>query len=102
MGSIFCEKIDHPLVIPIYKHLVIQKVLKMNMDFSKYFVILPSQYRNSYNRLVETGGLGGGCSPQVFAKVDLLPIENDSEKKKVAKKYKSLQIPQKLLLATLL
>ena len=31
------------------------------------------------------------------AKVDLLPIEKDSEKKEVAKKYKTFQIPKKLL-----
>ena len=41
-------------------------------------------------RPVETGvALGGSSSPnapQSFAKVDLLPIENDSEKKKVEKK----------------
>ena len=33
---------------------------------------------------------------QTFAKVDLLPVDNDSEKKKVAKKYKRYQIPRKL------
>ena len=33
--------------------------------------------------------------PQIFAKVKLLPIDNDSQKKKGAKKYKP-QIPRKL------
>ena len=46
---------------------------------------------------VKTGGLWG-----IFAKVDLLPIDNDSEKKKGAKKHKSYQIPRKLLLTLLL
>ena len=40
--------------------------------------------------------------PQILAKVDLLPIDNLSEKKKIAKKYKSYQIPQKLLITLLL
>ena len=40
--------------------------------------------------------------PQIFAKVDLFPIDNDSEKKKVAKKYKPSQIPRKLLVTLLL
>ena len=43
----------------------------------------------------------GGCSPQIFAKVDLFKltmIENDGEKKKGAKKDKPYQIPRKLLL----
>ena len=35
------------------------------------------------NSFVDTGGLQ---RPQIFAKIDLLPIENNSEKKKVAKK----------------
>ena len=35
--------------------------------------------------------------PQIFAKVDLLPIENNGEKKKVAKNYKPIQILQKVL-----
>ena len=33
----------------------------------------------------ELGGLGGCSPPQIFAKFDLLPIDNYSEKKKVAK-----------------
>ena len=40
--------------------------------------------------------------PNVFAKFDLLPIDNDSKKKKVAKNYKPFQIPQKLLVTLLL
>ena len=39
---------------------------------------------------------------QIFAKVDLLSIDNDSEKKKIAKKYKLVQTPWKLLLTVLL
>ena len=38
-----------------------------------------------------------GCNPQTFAKVNLLLIDNDNEKKKVAHKYKPLEIPRKLL-----
>ena len=39
-------------------------------------------------RHVETEVAGGGtpAPPKIFAKIDLLPIENDSKKKKVAKK----------------
>ena len=32
------------------------------------------------------GGWGGCSPPQIFAKVDLLPIDNYSEKKKIARK----------------
>ena len=32
-------------------------------------------------------GWGGAGPPKHFAKVDLLPIENDNEKKKVAKNH---------------
>ena len=39
---------------------------------------------------------------QIFSKVDFLPIDNDSEKKKEKKKYKPLQIPHKLLVTLLL
>ena len=47
----------------------------------------------SFYRPVETRvGGWGGCSPpppvQIFAKVDLLPIDNYSENKKVAKRKK--------------
>ena len=42
------------------------------------------------------------CSPQIFAKIDLLPIRNDSENKKVAQKYKPLKIPRKLLVTLFL
>ena len=45
---------------------------------------------------------GGAVVPQIFAKVDLLQIDNDSEKKKGAKKHKPYQIPRKLLLTLLL
>ena len=44
----------------------------------------------------------GGCSSQIFAKVDLLPIDNDSQKKRGAKKHKPYQIPRKLLVTLLL
>ena len=39
---------------------------------------------------------------QILAKVDLLPIDNDSEEKKRVKKYKPYQIPRKLLVTLLL
>ena len=38
----------------------------------------------------------------IFAKVDLLPIDNDCDKKKTAKKYELVQIPPKLLVTLLL
>ena len=44
----------------------------------------------------------GAAAPQIFAKVDLLPIDNNSEKKKGAKKHKPYQTPQKLLVTFLL
>ena len=37
-----------------------------------------------------------------FAKVDLLSVDNDGEKKKGAKKHKLYQVPQKLLVSLLL
>ena len=46
--------------------------------------------------------LGRTAAPQIFATVDLLLIDNDSEKKKIAKKYKLVQIPRKLLVTLLL
>ena len=42
------------------------------------------------------------AAPQIFAKVDLLPIDNDSEKEKVAQKNKPFEIPRKLLVTLLL
>ena len=43
------------------------------------------------NRGSGWGGRGGVLQPsQIFAKIDLLPIDNESKKKKVAKKYKPL------------
>ena len=56
-----------------------------------------------FYRPVETGGDWGGLlSPRIRTKVDLLPIDNDSEKKKGAKKHKTYQIPRKLLVTLLL
>ena len=52
-------------------------------------------------RLVETGRNWGAEAPQILANIDRLPIDNDSQKKKIAKKYKLVHIAQKLL-ATLL
>ena len=52
---------------------------------------------------VESGGRGAGGlhlpHPHIFHKVDHLPIDNESEKQKVARNKKTLEIPQKLLLA---
>ena len=43
---------------------------------------------------------GRGVAPQIFAIVDLLPIDNAGEKKKsIVKTYKPFQIPR-ILLAT--
>ena len=66
------------------------------MDFVKFFrkSFLPGPYKPR--------GVGGAAPPQIFAKADLLPIDNDSEKKKVAKKYIPYQIPRKLLITLLL
>ena len=52
------------------------------------------------------GRLNGGLqppsppSPKVFAKVDLIPIDNDNEKKKIVKKKKILILLVTLLLST--
>ena len=55
---------------------------------------------------IETRGWGAAAPPapppQILAKVDLLPIDNNSEKLKRAKKYKPYQIPRKLLVTLLL
>ena len=83
--------------------------------------LLPCRiYRTSYSQLpwkrmflfrpVETGeteGWGWGwegrvAAPQIFSNVDLLRIENDSDKKKIAKKCKLVQILLKLLVTFLL
>ena len=48
-----------------------------------------------------TGG-GGAAAPPIFAKADLLLIDNDSEKKKIATKCKLIQIPRKRLVTLLL
>ena len=55
-----------------------------------YLALFSGQY--SYGRPVETGDLGGGVlqPSHIFAKIDLLPIDNESKKKKAAKKYKPL------------
>ena len=42
-------------------------------------------HQKSYKWPVETWGLRGAVNPQIFAKFDLLPVHNISEKKKVAK-----------------
>ena len=47
--------------------------------------------------------LGGALqSAQIFTKADFLLINNDSEKKKGAKKHTTGQIPRKLLVTLLL
>ena len=46
-----------------------------------------------YTGSQKRGEGGGGATPQIFAKVDFLSIENDTEKKKGAKKHKPYQIP---------
>ena len=46
--------------------------------------------------------LPGRTDPQILAKLDFYPIDNNSEKKKGAKKYKPYKIPQKLLVTLLL
>ena len=44
------------------------------------------------------GGGGGAAISQIFAKVDLLTIDNYSEKKNIVKKHKPVPIPRKLLI----
>ena len=54
-------------------------------------------------RPIETGGARGGLKPpKILAKVDLVPIDNNSKKIKGAKKYKPYKIPRKLLVTLLL
>ena len=48
------------------------------------------------------GGGGGEGAQNIFAKVDLLTIDNDSEKRKLEIKYKPFEIPRKPLVTTLL
>ena len=50
-------------------------------------------YFNQARRNWKGGLEGGGCSYSPPPKVDLLPIDNDSEKKKVAKKYILYPLP---------
>ena len=50
---------------------------------------------STFIRPVEAKGAGEAAAPNIFAKVDLLPIDNDSDKKKIAKKCKLVQIPRK-------
>ena len=60
------------------------------------------QARRNHGR--REGGRGAGRigDPQIFATVDLLLIDNDSEKKKQQKKYKLVQISRKLLVTLVL
>ena len=62
------------------------------MCFSSLYIYMP----------VESWGTGGTAAPQILAKVDLLPIDNNSKKKNEAKKYKPYQIPRKLQVPPLL
>ena len=50
----------------------------------------------------QKGAVGGASDHQILAKVDLYPIDNNSEKKKGATKYKPYKIRQKLLVTLLL
>ena len=52
------------------------------MDFFLLFTYRPIETRGAGGG----GGGGGGAAPQICPKVDLLPIDNDSEKQKVARK----------------
>ena len=59
----------------------------------------------SVGRPVETGGLREGdfSPPQIFVIVDILPIDNDSEKKKsIVKTYKAIKFPRIILVTLLL
>ena len=42
-----------------------------------------------YTGLQKLEGAKGAAAPQIFPKVDLLPIKNDSEKQKVTRKTKT-------------
>ena len=71
------------------------------MTSSFCFMYWPVKYTLTSDPL-KLRGLGELQSPQIFAKVDLLPIDNDSDKKKGAKKHKPYQIPRKLQVTLLL
>ena len=63
----------------------------LNKHSVQYFIVELSLY-NIQTRSFQTRiNLGGGTGVKV--KVELLPIDNDSEKKEIAKKYKLDQIP---------
>ena len=68
--------------------MTVEKISKSRQTFIKNNVFQLSHGIRNIIGSVETWGDGWG---------DLLPIDNDSEKKKILKKYKLVQIPQKLL-----
>ena len=76
------------------------KKFKKNQSIKPNF-ILTTRINLISNQTHRNRGTGKDPTPQIFAKVDLSPIDNYSQKKKVAKIYEPLQIPQKLLVILL-
>ena len=64
--------------------------------------MLEKKYCIFYRPLEPGRGEAAAPLPQSFVKVDLLLIDNDSEKEKIASKYKLVQIPWRLLVTLLL
>ena len=79
--------------------------INRNSAFAKRTKWKENKYQWQTRKNMWTGGgrkgaEGGAGAPQDFSKVDLLPIDNDREKKKVAKN-KPIDIPRKLLVTLL-
>ena len=63
----------------------------------EHLILLKIQNMIDIKEIFRPMGLCEAATRHIYAKVDLLPIDSESEKKKVAKKHKPFQIPQKLL-----
>ena len=85
----------HYLINPSSSMINLNK-FKKNQSIKPNF-ILTTRITLISNQTHRNRGDWGVPTSQIFAKVGLSPIDNDSEKKKVAKKFEPLQIPQKLL-----
>ena len=59
-------------------------------------------FRVNVGRPVETEGARRAAAPPDFAKVELLPIDNNREKKKSIKKIYDIKFLEKLLITLLL
>ena len=100
LGNILCENVS--IIFSYYLWYIFSNIFCIEHVCS--YMPIQSIWLQflSFFRPVETGGTGGPANPQIFAKFDILLIDNDCEKKKIAKeKYKLVQILRKVL-ATLL